>query len=499
MAVLEICRHLDGIPLAIELAAARVRALSVENIAARLNDRFHLLTSGNRTALPRQQTLRALIDWSYDLLTQAERVLLRRLAVFAGGWTLEAAEAVGAGGEIESPDVLDLLTALVEKSLVAVEADGRRYGLLGTVRQYAEERLDDSRDGDATRTRHLTFYLGQAEDAHRGLNGPEQGTWLSRLDLEQENLLAAHSWCNRAENGGELGLKLVFAVGPFWTRLGVLELGHRAIAEALARPGAEGRTLVRCNALFRAGWLDYYMGRYGSAQLYLEEGLLIARELGNRAMVARFLQPLGMALLGQGERARARQHLDEALLLAREQGDQHQIAAALNAVAQLTRLEGAPDQAEPLYVQVLALARERGDRGSIAFALLNLAMALIGQRRAGNVRQMLLEAIAIADDIGSMPSGQSVLEVSAGLGALNEDWEHAALFYGAAEAQAAQTGLRRDPADEAFLVPVVQQAQVALGAAAFAAAEGDGRALAYDAAMVKVRAWLNSPSLADSG
>jgi predicted ATPase/class 3 adenylate cyclase len=496
-AVVDICRRLDGIPLAIELAAARVRALSVQNIASRLGDRFGLLTSGNRTALPRQQTLRALIDWSYDLLTEAECLLLRRLAIFAGGWTLEAAEAVGAGGDIDQSDVLDLLTALIEKSLVAVETSGGRYRLLETVRQYAQDRLNESGDADVTRTQHLTFYLALAEGARPGLAGSEQATWLARLDAERENLLAAHAWCNRAERGGELGLRLVYGAQPYWIRRGVLELGHRAIAEALARPGAVTRNLVRCKALFAAGWLDYYMGRYASARRHLEEDLSIAREMGDEAMVAMVLQPLGMASLGQGDLAKARQYLEEALVLARERGDKRQIAAALNALAQLTRVEGELEEAEPIYENVLALVRELGDRESIAFALLNLAMVSIGRSRADRAQSMLREASAIADEIGSMPAEQSVLEVSAGLGALTKDWKRAAMFFGAAEAQAAETGLHRDPADEAFLAPLIAKAQAALGAPEFSAAEAAGRTLTYDAAMKRVRAWLEPGWRAD--
>jgi predicted ATPase/class 3 adenylate cyclase len=493
-AVAAICTRLDGIPLALELAAARVRALSAEKIAARLTDRFRLLTRGDRTALPRHQTLRALIDWSYALLTQAERILLRRLAVFAGGWTLEAAEAVGAGSEIQHIEVLEILTALVEKSLVVVAKSGARYRLLETVRQYAQERLDESGETDTTRTRHLAFYLTLAQRARTELTGPEQGAWLSRLDLERENLLAAHAYCDRAEHGSELGLKLVYAVQPYLLRRGVMELGHRTIGEALVRRGADVRNLIRCKALFAAGWQTYYMGRYEDASGYLEESLSIARDIDDKTMIAMVLQPLGMASLGNKESAKAREYLEEALVLAQENGNKHQIMAALNALGQLARLEGRLDQAEPLYANVLALAREEGDRESIAFALLNLAMASIGRRRADPVQQMLLEALAIADEIGSMPAGQSVLEVSAGLGALKEDWKRVAEFFGAAEAQAAQTGLCRDPADEAFLAPLVARAQSALGAAPCSAAAAAGRALTYDAAVSEVRAWLETAS-----
>ena len=178
-------------------------------MAARLSDRFRLLTGGDRTALPRQQTLRACIDWSYDLLTDTERVLLRRLAVFAAGWTLAAAESVGAGGTVDASDILDLTDRLVQKSLVEFDAEDGRYRLLETVRQYAQERLDQAGEGSLTRTRHLTFYVALAQKSFWKILGPEQRAWMSRLDLERENLLAAHAWCDHAEEGGESGLRLV--------------------------------------------------------------------------------------------------------------------------------------------------------------------------------------------------------------------------------------------------------------------------------------------------
>ncbi len=339
-AVAEICHRLDGIPLALELAAARVRALPVEKIAERLSDRFRLLTGGSRTALPRQQTLRALIDWSYDLLSEHERALLRRLSVFAGGWTLEAAEEVAAGGGIDEPMVLDLLTHLVEKSLVVLEADGERYGLLDTVRQYARERLAESGDGDATRSRHLDHYLALAETARPELVGPQQAQWLARLDLERENLLAAHAWCDHAERGGELGLRLASSMRRYWIGRGVPELGRRVTVEALGRAGAQERSAARCRALFDAGQLDCWMARYEEAQGYLQQSIAIARELGDEEGVAAALQPLALAALGLGDLGAARAHLEEALVLERRQGTKRDVAAVLNALAQIHRAQG---------------------------------------------------------------------------------------------------------------------------------------------------------------
>jgi predicted ATPase/class 3 adenylate cyclase len=491
-AVAEICIRLDGVPLALELAAARMRALSAQEIAKRLVDRFGLLISGGRGTLPRHRTLRALIEWSHESLTQAERQLFRRFAVFAGGWTLEAAEAVGVGGDIGRIDVLELLSGLVEKSLVVLSSRGTRYRFLETVRHYAQERLDQAgNESETARARHVAFYLTLAEEARNGLTGPNQAAWLSRLDVERENLLVAHAFCDGIESGGQLGLRLVYAVQPYLSRRGVLEPGLQLINDALARPGAQARDLARCRTLFAAGWQSYYMGRYANALAYLEESLSIAREIRDQQEVARILQPLGMVSLGQGELAQARTYLEEAADLAGKTGDQHQIAAALNQLGQLTRLEGRPDQAEPLYANVLSIARRAGDRESVAFALLNLAMSALGLGRSDGVDAMLLEALAIGDEIGSLPTGQSVLEVSAGFAALKRDWQSAALLFGAAEAQASRTGLKRDPADEAFLAPLMAAARVARGTA-FSVDDAAGRALSYDGAIGKVRAWLEN-------
>ena len=493
VSVRDICHRLDGIPLAIELAAARVRALSVQSIAERLSDRFRLLTGGDRTALPRQQTLRALIDWSYDLLAPHESALLQRIAVFAGGFTLEAAEAVGAGGEIEARAILDLLSRLVEKSLVALDMDSARYRLLETVRQYAHDRLVESAEGDDARTRHLTFYLSFAEKARPELVGPEQRAWLARLDLERENLLSAHAYCGHAEKGAEPGLRLVYALKPYWFNRGLIGVGYQLMIEALARAGAQARSPARCGGLADAGQLAFFRGQYAEAQSLLEESLSIARELGDTKRAEAVLQPLGMACLGRGDVAAARKHLTEALELARQLGNKRELASALNALAQFHRMEGELDAAEPIYGDVVAIARELRDREIVAVGLLNLAMVSIGRGAMAPVRGMLLEVLGIAGEIGSKPLAQSMFEVAAGLAAAEAQWADAGRFYGTAEAQARATGMRRDPTDEAFLSPFVTQARTALGGEAFVAAEAEGAARAYDDAVAEVRDWLTRP------
>ena len=449
-------------------------------------------TGGDRTALPRQQTLRALIDWSYDLLTERERALFRRLAVFAGSWTLEAAETVGAGGELDAADVLDLLTRLVEKSLVTMDAEGGRYRLLESVRQYAQEKLADSGEEGATRARHLAFFLALAEQASLKLVGPAQGAWLARLDLEGENLLAAHEWCDHAAEGATLGLRLVHALKLYMIYRGLLALLHRAAVEALARDGAALPTLERCRALHAAGQASFYMGRYDEAHAYLTEGLAIAQRSADRGREARILEDLGSVAAGQRDLASAHGYLERALIIARQQDNQRVLAGAITGLAQLCRLEDELDKASSLYEEVLVLARTLDDRETIAIALLNLTMVSIARGAHDRACAMLAEAFAIADDIGSKPAEQSALEVASGFAAWRGEWERAARWLGAADAQGAQTGHKREPADDAFLLPLFERARAALGAGPYASAMRAGHALGYAPAINEAKAWLGS-------
>jgi predicted ATPase len=490
--VADICRRVDGIPLALELSAACVRTLSVEGIAARLDDRFALLRGGDRTALPRQQTLRALIDWSFDLLDGDERLLFRRLAVFADGFTLEGVESVCATSATEQSRAFDLLNELVEKSLVVLDVDTERYRLLETIRQYALEKLNDANEADDVRTRHLAFYLSFAEKARPELVGPHQGKWLALLDVERENILAAHAWAAHAPDGAQQGLRLVSAVKRYWMNRGLLGLGYRTTVEALSRPGTEARNEARYQALFDAGQIADFMGRYADAQMHLEESLGIARELQNRSRIPIVLNALALASHGQGHAPLALAYLEEGLAIARELGNRRQIAGSLTALAQVHRFQGDPDQAARLYEQMLEVARELGDQDVVAVGLLNLAMVAITAGDADRARGMLKEALAIAEQTGSKPAWQSGLDVCAGLAALLRDYGHAAKFFGASEALAEQTGIQRDPTDSAFLLPLISVARDALGDPKFTEAAKAGRALAYEEAVVQARDWLTS-------
>ncbi len=486
--LIDICHRVDGIPLAIELAAARVRALSVEKIAERLSDRLRLLTHGDRTAEPRQQTLRALIDWSYDTLTEGERVLFRRLAVFADGWTLEAAEAVGAGGDVDRTDVLDLLIELVEKSLVVSEADGKRYRLLDTVHQYAQERLNESGEEGDVRMRHLAFHLALAEEAAPELLGPKSSAWVTRLEVERENLLVAHVWSGCMEGGAQIGLRLACALRDFWPYSGLFELGYRVTVEAARRAEAQDRTGDRARALGAAAYFANLIGHYAEAEAYLGESVSIFRELGDEERITYALFSLGMVSSSQGKLADARRHFEEALRLARRVQKYRELV--LLGLAALSRHEGNLDAAEPLFEEALTVLRASGSRVNTALAIIGLAMVSMGRGAGNRALTMLLEALAIIEETGSRVAGLDFLGISAGLGAYLGDWERAAQLWGAADAQAEQLGRHPDPFDQAFLVPLIARARKALGESAFAATEAAGRALSYEAAMTKARAWL---------
>jgi predicted ATPase/class 3 adenylate cyclase/Tfp pilus assembly protein PilF len=401
LAVAQVCRRLDGIPLAIELAAARVRVLSVEQITARLDDRFKLLTGGSRTLLPRQQTLRALIDWSYDLLSEAERIMMRRLVVFAGGWMLEAAEAVCAGEGVEEYEVLDLLTQLVDKSLILVDDQARvpRYHLQETIREYGREYLSGSGEEAVLRERHRDWYLQLAEQAEPQFQGSEQAIWLNRLETEHDNLRAALGWC--VEQGeAEAGLRLGAALGPFWSVRGYLTEGRDRLAELLALPGAEARTTLRLKALHRAGLLAHRQGEYESARSLFKESLGIARELGDEAAIAALASSLGRLALAQGAYAEAQPLFEESLALSREAGDKRGIASALNEMGRLAQSQEDDVLARSLFEQSLVIRRELGDRWGIAVLLNNLGCVSQNQSDLEAARSFYEESLTIWRELG---------------------------------------------------------------------------------------------------
>ena len=411
-AVAQICARLDGLPLALELAAARVRVLAPEQIAARLDDRFRLLTGGSRTALRRQQTLRAAVDWSHDLLPEAERALLRRLAVFAGGWTLDAAEAVGVGAGVEAEEVLDVLTQLVDKSLVVAEAPaGRgeaRYRLLETVRQYAEEKLLDAGEAAAVRARHRDWFLAWAERARAELRGPDQRAWRRRLDAEHDNLRAALEWSHGEPGGAEAELRLGAALAPYWESRGLHAEGRRRLEAALARavPPAGGDSGPpvgagpRAAALAAAGGLAWRQGDGRRARPLLEAAAAGFRALNDPRGLAGVLGSLAVAAYFAGDYAASRERIDEILALARRVGDGQLLARARFGVGSHLVRTGDYAEGRRLCEEALRRFRELGDEANVIQALNDLALAAMGEGDLARARALATERQALTEAAG---------------------------------------------------------------------------------------------------
>ncbi|MGQ0549733.1 MAG: tetratricopeptide repeat protein [Armatimonadota bacterium] len=402
-AVAQICRRLDGIPLAIELAAARTNVLTVEQIAARLDDRFHLLTAGSRTAPPRHQTLQAAIDWSHDLLAESERVMLRRLSVFAGGFTLEGAEAVCAWEGVREFDVLDLLSQLVDKSLLLVEQRGTelRYRLLETIRQYAEERLRASGDEAVLRARHRDWFLRLAEQAEPAVRGPEQAAWLERLDADHDNLRMALEFC--MAEGGENGLRLAAALWPFWEIRGHMAEGRRRLTAALSVAGAMVQSPSGAKALTAAGVLAYRQGDHTAARGFLEQSLAISRTAGDSAGVAMSLNSLGNVARDEGDFAAAASFYKESLAIRRALDDKRGVAYTLNNLGNVVRAQGDYASARALFEEALASLRPLGDRHAIGAVLGNLGFTAWEQGDHAASRAFQEEALEIYRVLGDKP------------------------------------------------------------------------------------------------
>lgn len=473
-AVAQLCRRLDGIPLAIELAAARVRALPVEQIAARLDDRFRLLTGGSRTSVARHQTLRATIDWSYDLLTEPERAVLRRLSVFAGGATLEAAESVCAGDPVEPFEILDVLGRLVEKSLVFTDPTSAeaRFRLLETVREYARGRLVEADEGETTLRRHRDWYLALVDEASPAFfHGPEPVEWLRRLDREHEDVRAALEWCLDQPGEGRSGLRIAAGLWRFWEIRGHLSEGRGWLERMVEAVGGEVSPLP-ANALTGAGNLAFMQGDFRAASTFHEASLALHRQIGDRQSIAYAANNLANTALQLGDHARARALYEETIALTRELGDVRGVAFGSVNLAAVATSEGDLGQARALHEEILATIRELGDRWMEAFALDTFASATsragdrqgagalhaealaileeIGDRRGvarvlthlgdlalsdgdtAQARGLFRQSLAIRQDLGDMPGLASAMENLAGAVAA-DDADAAARLHGAAE------------------------------------------------------------------
>ena len=401
-AIAEVCRRLDGIPLALELAAARVRVLTVEQIGARLDDRFRLLTGGARTALPHHQTLRAAIDWSHDLLADGERALFRRLSVFVGGFTLDAAEGVCADGAIASTLILDLLTRLVDKSLIGVDVGSgaeARYRLLETVRQYAVDRLVESGEAAAVRTRHRDVFLALAERAEPELQGPDQKIWLDRLAVELDNLRAALEWCRTDPEGPDAGVRLAGALWWFWEVRGHWTEARQWLKEAVSR---DERTVsaAHIKALNAAAGLALRQGDRQETAALAERALALSRQLGDKRGAASCLVILGIHACSLENYKQAEALGGEGLNLSQEVGDNWGSAWARSTLGLVAREQGDLPRAVALLEESLAQLRVLRHPWGTAITLISLGMIARDREELQRAAALLEEALAIFQQLG---------------------------------------------------------------------------------------------------
>jgi predicted ATPase/Tfp pilus assembly protein PilF len=528
-AIADICRRLDGIPLAIELAAAHIRSLSVTEIGRRLDHRFSLLAGGGTGLLPRQQTLRALVDWSYDMLSEREKALFADLSVFAGGWTLDAAEAVGSDVAGNAP-VVETLSHLVDQSLVAVERQGERYRLLETIREYASHRLAESCGSAAAHARHCDYFLSFAEQVEPGLiSGAEQARGLSRLDLEHDNLRAVLEQSIVPGGDAERALRMCGALYRYWIHRGHLREG-RAWCEKATALAAGQRSPAQAKALLGLSSIAYRQGDLADAQGMLESALSASRIGDDRALQARILNNLANIAHEQGDLSRARETYQNAAVLAREAGPKALEAMVLANLGNLHVAEGETDTARPMLERALALCQELDDRALMAHVLSYLenaahyegdfrtALALneqvaeiaramdypaqIAQQLNGRAellvavgdiaagRTLFVEALECTRQLGMQFSSAACFDSISKLAVALHEYERAARILGMADAIYRSIGTRRHTVEARVCEENVGRCRAALGETQTALAWAEGHALSVSDAIDETLTWL---------
>lgn len=478
--IASICSQLDGLPLAIELIAARVKMFSIEQIAARVDDRFALLTSGSRIAPSRQQTLRATLDWSYELLTEAERELFRQLSVFVGGFTLDALESVALLDSNQS--ILDALSRLVDKSLLLVEQqDQPRYRFLEPIRQYARDKLDETGESSLIQDRHLNYYLRVAEETEPYLFGAQQQDWKNRLELEHDNLQVALAWSLESDQI-EAGLKMAGALAWFWHSKGHLSEGNLWLEKILASGiGTHGKE--RAKALRASSILATDTGDYIRARALAESSIKLYREIGDKQGVGMALIDLGATLHLEGKEEEAIESCEESLRLLRATGDRSGIAYALVWLGDAWFRKGDTARATISWEESLRLTQELGDHYLMAWSLGGLAD--LARLRADYKRatEMFKEALShyqsSGDKIGPPFSLEALGLVAAGLG----DAKRAARLWGAASAWREAINEPLSLIYQKDYAAYMTQARTQLGEEVYASAWSEGHAMSPEQAI----------------
>lgn len=498
--IAQICSRLDGLPLAIELAAAWVKALSVSQIAERLDDRLRLLTTGDRAGPARHQTLRAALDWGYDLLDEQERTLFRRLAVFAGSFDLGAVEAVCSGDGLEMADVLDLVGHLVDKSLVMVarEVDqGRRYRLLETVRQYAVDALgrDEGVPGAAEPAtlgeRHLDWYLALAEQEKMELWGTADAASLQRLELEEDNFRVALRW-SLANAGVEKGLRLASALTGYWYVRAHLNEGRYWLEQVLA--ASEGTSVPsRALALDAAGALAAAQGDQEQATAFLEEGLFLSKEQGDDQLGAWILQSFGLVHLYSGDYERAERFFLESLAIFWNTGDKAGISSVLLYRGTMACHQEQYRRAEAILQLALPLLRELGDAVGIARALHGLGVVARHRGEAEQARVFHRESLEVARERGARLEVSDAMEGLAGVASVQGRPREAARLLGAAEALRQEIGTNLSTGSRLAQIQDARALRAQLKEDGFEAACDEGRALTLEQAVEEAMAVADEP------
>ncbi|MBS1517821.1 MAG: tetratricopeptide repeat protein [Bacteroidetes bacterium] len=394
----EICSSLDGIPLAIELAAARTKVLTVEQIRDRLDDRFNLLSDGKRTSLPRQQTLKALIDWSYDLLTEKEKLLWKRLSVFKGGWTIESAEGICSDNFISKKEIIDLLGLLAEKSIISFDYKKERYSILETMKQYGADLLKTEKGTEKLFGRYLNYFMEFSENAEPRLSGEGIINWLEKLETDHLNLQSAIEW-SVISGEREKGARLAGSLWRFWDIRGHISAGRKLTMGILNNPEGISKPAL-AKLILRAAQITRFQGDYKQAEKYYNDCLILSRELGDIPITAASLNGLGNVALDLKNYKLAKQYYLESLDLRRQTGDKDIIANSFNNLGNVAFILENYDECLKFYEESLKLKREIGDKRGIANSLHNLSNLAFDRNKFDLGRKYSEESLEIRKELG---------------------------------------------------------------------------------------------------
>jgi predicted ATPase/serine/threonine protein kinase len=486
--IAEICRRLDGLPLAIELAAARVKLLTPQAILTRLSNSLKLLTGGARDLPERQQTMRAAISWSYDLLDSEERKLLNRLAVFAGGFTLDAAEAVANANEDLRIDLFDGIASLVDKSLLLQreQADGEpRFRMLQVVREFALEALETSGNANDIIRMHAEFYASLAENIEPELLAGKSARWVEILEQELDNLRSAMKWSLESEP--ETSLRIAGAIYSFWILRGYLSEGSKWIQMALKKNGEEADTRLRAKAYYGIGDLISRQSGLNTAEQFYQESLRLAREIDDKKLITRSLNGLGIVKNQLGDLSQAKTLTEESLAIARRLNHRILISARLNSLGEIARQQEDYEAAREFYEEALALARQESANHHISVFTQNLASVACFQEDYKSALSYAFESLKISEELGNRIFTGITLGIFAALGVAAGETEKSARLFGAMQAIHDAIGYKSDKIDQIFFDRYISKARAKIGCETFEAAFEEGRSMRLKDAIALAR------------